>query len=225
MDSSTQVLWEIQRCPSLALRNPVIAWHNGTASRNQREQRCLWHQEPPSLNTWQGERGGEKKEKSTRLEEPGRAPRLETETRGPAGENKERNYQRPFRQGGEGAKWSWCLRRHGRVSLCGAGPFPSPGTFGGFLQDAGNFPTLARSERCLLSQEEKGSISFSTCCQTLSVVFQNFNVWCWSLNPFITQKWSLALIYWQSCWALENLRLPLKAVQPLVLSRAGYGKD
>lgn len=46
------------------------------------------------------------------------------------------------------------------MSLCGAGPFPSPGTFGGFLQDAGNFPTLTRGEQCLLSQEEKGPFPF-----------------------------------------------------------------
>lgn len=184
MDSSTEVFWGIRRCPSLALSNPITAWHYRTPSNNRGSRvvydtkiYCLWildkFREGEKHVVGRARKGPGWRQKLGALQEKVRRGT----TKGPSGRVESR---------GEGAKWSWCWRGHGRVSLCGTGPFPSPGTYGGFLQDAGNFPALARGELCLLSQEEKGPISSPTCCQILSVVFQNFNVWCWSLNPFIT---------------------------------------
>lgn len=111
------------------------------------------------------------------------------------------------------------------VPIVGEDVFQSPGKWNGFLQDAGNVPTLARCERCFSLSKKRGPFPLLPVA-SLSVVFQYFKVCSWSLNPFTTKKWSLGpLIYWWSCWALENLGLPLKAVKLLAFSRAGCGKD
>lgn len=56
IDSSPQVLWRIQRFPSLTWSNTHLLEIAEPVPGNQREQRCLPHGEPLSLNTWQVQR-------------------------------------------------------------------------------------------------------------------------------------------------------------------------
>lgn len=147
---------------------------------------------------WILDKEREKERRRRRTARGWKGPRLEAETRGPAGENRERNYQRPFRQGGEqwqGSQMKLMFKEAWKSVPLWGRTFPKSWDIWRFFAGCRQLSHLNQGWTVPSFSRRKGPISFSTCCQTLSVVFQNFNVWCWSLNPFITQKWSLALIY------------------------------